>query len=51
MTFDDFAEDAAEIIKQLTATGNYSSYFILGHSEGSGLGMLAITKFLKKGDV
>ncbi|KRX00338.1 hypothetical protein PPERSA_10837 [Pseudocohnilembus persalinus] len=48
MTFDDFAYDAAYIINYLKKDSRFNSFYIMGHSEGSSLGMLAITKYLQK---
>jgi len=44
MTFDDLVDDATGWVLQLRATRHYSSVTIVGHSEGSLIGMLAAQK-------
>ncbi|MEO7083320.1 MAG: alpha/beta fold hydrolase [Gemmatimonadaceae bacterium] len=41
LRFDMYADDAAEWVRKLRSDGRFSSIAILGHSEGSLLGMLA----------
>jgi alpha-beta hydrolase superfamily lysophospholipase len=42
LRFDDFVEDAANIINRLRDDGRFSKVIVMGHSEGSLIGMLAI---------
>lgn len=42
--FDDFVNDAVALIKQLKADARFSKVIVLGHSEGSLIGMLAAEK-------
>ena len=42
--FEDFANDAVALIKQLKADPRFSKVIVLGHSEGSLIGMLAAEK-------
>lgn len=42
--FDDFAADASALLEQLKKDPRFSSVYIIGHSEGSLLGMLAAQK-------
>ncbi|GGZ47985.1 alpha/beta hydrolase [Mesonia mobilis] len=41
MRFDDFIDDAKAVIKRFTELPNYSSIYIIGHSQGSLVGMIA----------
>ncbi len=40
LSFDDFVNDASDVLAYFKNTNNYSSYFIAGHSQGSLIGML-----------
>ncbi|GAB3930611.1 alpha/beta fold hydrolase [Mucilaginibacter myungsuensis] len=42
MRFEDYSDDAREIIKTLTSDARFSKVIVLGHSEGSLLGMIAV---------
>lgn len=42
MRFDDMVKDAAAFIKMLKADPRFSKVFVLGHSEGSLIGMIAV---------
>jgi pimeloyl-ACP methyl ester carboxylesterase len=44
VTFDDFANDAVGWIQQYRADRRFSSIVVIGHSEGSLLGMLAVQR-------
>ena len=41
MRFDDFIDDAKAVIKRFSELPNYSSLYIIGHSQGSLVGMIA----------
>ena len=41
MRFDDFIDDAKAVIKRFSELPNYSSLYIIGHSQGSLVGMMA----------
>ena len=41
MRFDDFIDDAKAVIKRFSELPNYSSIYIIGHSQGSLVGMIA----------
>ena len=41
MRFDDFIDDAKAVIKRFSKLPNYSSLYIIGHSQGSLVGMIA----------
>ena len=41
MRFDDFIDDAKAVIKRFSKLPNYSSLYIIGHSQGSLVGMMA----------
>lgn len=41
VTFDDFVEDAKKVVNYLKTTKHYSNIYIIGHSQGSLVGMLA----------
>lgn len=41
MRFDDFIDDAKAVIKRFSELPNYSSLYIIGHSQGSLVGMVA----------
>ncbi|MGJ5642283.1 alpha/beta hydrolase [Formosa sp. S-31] len=41
VSFDDFVNDAIEVIKYFKSTNQYNHIFIIGHSQGSLVGMLA----------
>ncbi|WP_253734825.1 alpha/beta hydrolase [Lysinibacillus fusiformis] len=44
VTFDQFVEDAVQIIQSLQANKAYTSVHVIGHSEGSLIGLLAAQK-------
>jgi uncharacterized protein len=44
LRFTDFSDDAAMMLQGLKADARFSSHYIIGHSEGSLLGMLAAQK-------
>lgn len=41
MMFDDFVSDASDVIDYLKKNGSYSKIYVIGHSQGSLVGMLA----------
>ncbi len=44
LTFDTFIYEAKEVVRHFKKSKNYSKIFVLGHSQGSLVGMLACTK-------
>jgi alpha/beta superfamily hydrolase len=49
VVFDDYVDDAVEWIKKLSQDNRFSQIFILGHSEGSLIGMIAAQKVIVAG--
>ncbi len=49
LRFDDFVEDAVNTIKYFSERGNYSNIYVLGHSQGSLVGMIASQKTMVAG--
>ncbi len=44
VTFDDFVSDAIKVVNYLKDTKHYTNIYIIGHSQGSLVGMLAATE-------
>ncbi|MGB0896257.1 MAG: alpha/beta hydrolase family protein [Flavobacteriaceae bacterium] len=44
VTFDDFVDDAKKVVNYLKTTKHYSNIYIIGHSQGALVGMLAATE-------
>lgn len=42
--FDDFVDDAISVVSYFSAAGNYDKVFVIGHSQGSLVGLLASKK-------
>lgn len=47
VTFDDFVTDAKKVVAYLKNTKHYTSIYIIGHSQGSLVGMLAAKEHVK----